>query len=373
MAIRIPYTDHSLIPDELKKGMLIEISRVMRLTDPFEHEQYVAGVEKKLAAYFGTPFAIGVDSGTTAIQLALSALGVGPGDEVLVPTYTYVATALAVTNLGARPVWVDIKESDLTIDPKQLEQRITSRTKAVIPVHIHGFCCDILKIQKICKEYGIALVEDASQAHGALINGKKAGSFGIGCFSLHTSKNLGGIGDAGLVTLNNEAIHQKIKRLLVPDSGTEEALEARRTPCTMDAVQAAIIDKKLSFLNILNKRKCEIASLYDACLAGLNVKKPIRMEGSCPVYRDYPIIVNGRDALQAYLLKKGIETKPGYTPLYLLDTFKKFSRQRNKFPVSESIARRVLCLPSFVGMTDIQIKYIGDPLRDHLKERHGQG
>ncbi len=358
MDAHIPYIDYSLIPGNLKKEILLEIGRIIRLKNVREHEQYVAGVEKSLAKYFQTEFGIAVDSGTTALQLSLTALGIGEGDEVIIPTYTYVATALAATNLGAKPVFVDVKMSDLTINPDLIESNITPRTKAVVPVHIHGLCCDMDKIRRICEKREIGLVEDASQAHGACINGKKAGSFGIGCFSLHTSKNLGGIGDAGFIALNDEDLYRKIQGFLVPDSPTKATLESRRTPCTMDAIQAAIVQKKLAFLDIVNEKKREIASHYDSFIADPDIKKPVALQGTHPVYRDYFILVDDRDALKARLLKEGIETKLGYTPLHLSKTFEGFLGSKRNFPVSEMIAGRVLLLPSFWGMTDSQLKCV---------------
>lgn len=358
MGVSIPCVDFSLIPDDLKKEILLEIGRVMRFKNSYEHEQYVAGVEADMAKYFQVKFAVAVDSGTTALQLSLAALGVQEGDEVIVPTYTYVATALAVTNLGAKPVFVDIKINDLTMDPDLIEPSITSRTRAVIPVHIHGLCCDMDKIRQICQKRSIALVEDASQAHGACINGKKAGTFGVGCFSLHTSKNLGGIGDAGFIALNDETLYKKIQEFLVPDSGVKAVIESRRTPCVMDALQAAIVRKKLVFLNTVNERKREIARQYDALIVDPDVKKPVALQGSFPVYRDYFILVDDRSALRARLLKDGVETKLGYTPLHLLRTFESFWGSRKDFPVSESVAGKVLLLPSFWGMTDGQLKRV---------------
>lgn len=358
MGVPVPYVDFSLIPVDLKKEILLEIGRVMRFKNSYEHEQYVAGVEVDLAKYFQVKFAVAVDSGTTALQLSLAALGVQEGDEVIVPTYTYVATALAVTNLGAKPVFVDVKMNDLTIDPDLIEPSITSRTKAVIPVHIHGLCCDMDKISQICQKCSIALVEDASQAHGARINGKKVGTFGIGCFSLHISKNLGGIGDAGFIALNDEDLYKKIQEFLVPDSGVKAVLESRRTPCVMDAVQAAIVREKLAFLDTINERKREIARQYDTLIVDPDAKKPVALQGSSPVYRDYFILVDDRNALMACLLKEGIETKPGYTPLHLLKTFESFLGIRKDLSVSESVAGRVLLLPSFWGMTDSQLKRV---------------
>lgn len=363
MSIRVPYIDFSLLPENLKKDIFLEIGRIMRFRNVQEHEQFVAGVEMSLAQYFQTRFVVAVDSGTTALQLSLAALGVGEGDEVIVPTYTYVATALAVTNLGARPVFVDVKMEDLTISPDLIAANITSKTKAVVPVHIHGLCCDIQEISQICQKHKIAMLEDASQAHGASINGKKVGSSGIGCFSLHTSKNLGGIGDAGFIALNDESLYKTIKQFLLPESGTKAALESRRTPCTMDAIQAAIVHKKLAFLDVINESKRKIANYYDALIVNTEIRKPVVLQGSSPAYRDYFILVDDRQSLRSYLLKEGIETKLGYTPLHLLKTFEDFAGNKNNFPIADMIADKAFLLPSFWGMTDSQLKHVCAILR----------
>lgn len=365
----LPYNDLSSIPENLMKDILLEIGRVMRLKNIQEHHRYVSVVEEKLARYFQTRHVVAVDSGTTALQLSLAALGVREGDEVIVPTYTYVATALAVTNLGATPVFVDVKPDDLTIDPDLIEANITSKTKAIIPVHIHGLCCDMAAITRLCTKHKITLIEDASQAHGALINGKKAGTFGIGCFSLHASKNLSAIGDAGCIMLNDDDLHDKIRNYLSPESGTKAALESRRTPCTMDAIQAAIIGKKLDVLDAINERKRQIAARYDALISAPNIRKPSALKMSLPVYRDYFILIQDRESLMARLLKEGIETKAGYVPLHLSDTFKGISRNQKNYPVADQVSRQSLLLPSFWGMTDDQVKRVCVVLQETISAR----
>lgn len=369
MSTHIPYIDYSLIPGDLRKEILIEVSRIMRFKNVQEHENYVAAVEKSLAAYFKAQFAVAVDSGTTALQLSLAALGIGEGDEVIVPAYTYVATALAVTNVGAIPVFADIKRNDLTIDPKSIESRITEKTKAVIPVHIHGLCCDMPAIQKICSKHDLNIIEDASQAHGASIQDKKAGTFGIGCFSLHTSKNLGGIGDAGLIILNDKEIYKKIRNFLVPDSGSETVLESKRTPCTMDAIQAAIVRKKLAVLDALNERKRDIARQYDALIPDAQALKPVACDGTIPVYRDYFIVIDKRDKLRTDLLQEGIETKLGYPLLHLSGTFKQYRKTGSKLSVAEAIADKILLLPAFWGLTEGQLKRVCMAIRKSMHAR----
>jgi len=357
--MRIPFYDYSIINRKLKKEILKEINLVLNLADNSSHESYVRGLENKAADYFNTKFAIGVDSGTTALQLAMVASGIGEGDEVILPSYTYISTALSVSNIGAKPVFIDIKEEDLTINPTSIENTISKKTKAIIPVHIHGNPCDIGPILEICKKYNLELIEDASQAHGAEYKGKKIGSFGIGCFSLHTSKTLGGVGNAGIITLNDRGVYDKIKKMMVPGNNTKELLLSKRTPCIMDAIQAAIIKVKLSCLDGLNKKKNKIAELYNSLIANEKIKKIVPRKDSCPVYRDYCIRVDNREGLRRFLGRVGIETKARYKlPVHLTETFTYLGYKRGDFPVTEKISREVLCLPSFVGLTDDKIEFV---------------
>lgn len=353
----ISYSDYRM-PDTLRKDILLELGRLLSYSSVSAHEDYTAQTAVMLAGYFGTKFGIAVDSGTTALQLALFAAGVGVGDEVLVPTYTYIATALAVTNIGARPVFVDVKSTDLTLDPEQMLKKITTKTKAVIPVHIHGLCCDVITLRALCQRHALALIEDASQSHGAMVQGQRTGSFGIGCFSLHMSKNLGGVGDAGFIALNDKKIFERISALLIPDSGNADVLSARRTPCGMDSFQAAVLRKKLLSLDDINRSKNETAHQYGNIFQECGVRGPVLLAGSYPVYRDYYIFTKDRDVLAAFLGAEGIETKLGYAPLHRLSVFKDYVDPEDKFPVSDRLAAEVLCLPSFWGISDNQIKHI---------------
>jgi len=361
--MQVSFHDFSNQNKKLKLSILKEINHILNFSDNSNHDKYIKEFEDEFANYHNVDFAIGVDSGTTALQLAMIASGIKKGDEVIVPSYTYIATALAVSNIGAKPVFVDIKESDLTINESLIEKKITDKTKAIIPVHIHGNICELNSILSICKKYNLQLIEDASQAHGASYKNKKIGSFGIGCFSLHTSKTLGGIGDAGIITSNDKRIHDKIKQLMIPDNNSEEIINSKRTPCDIDAIQAAIVKIKLTKLDELNKRKNKIARLYDRLISNKLVKKIITAKDSYSVYRDYCIIINERERLQEFLFKKGIETKARYKlPLHLTKTFEYLGYKKGDSPIAEKMANEVLCLPSFIGISDDNIKYICDEI-----------
>ena len=250
-------------------------------------------------------------------------------------------------------------EEDLTIDPSLIEKRITNKTKAVIPVHMHGNPCDMEAILDICNKHNLRLIEDASQAYGANYKKKKIGSFGIGCFSLHTSKTLGGTGDAGIITLDNEEICQKIRQLMVPDNNSKDILLSKRTPCDIDAIQAAIIRVKLPYLDKFNKRKNEIAALYDSFLDNTKIKNITPCENSYPVYRDYCIKTINLEKLNKFLFDNGIKTKARYKiPLHLTETFSYLGYKVNDCPIAEKAAKEVLCLPSFIGITNEEIKSV---------------
>ncbi|MBU4116825.1 MAG: DegT/DnrJ/EryC1/StrS family aminotransferase [Nanoarchaeota archaeon] len=361
--MEVPFQNYSIINKKLKKELLKEINLVLNLVDNSSHNEYIEKFEEFFGNYFGVKFALGVDSGTTALQLALIASGIKPGDEIILPCYTYIATALAISNIGAKPVFVDIKE-DLTINPLLIEKAITDKTKAIIPVHIHGNLCDLASIFSICQKYNLKLIEDASQAHGAEYDGKKIGCLGIGCFSMHTSKTLGGVGDAGIILLNDERIYKKMKKLISLENNTQELLFSKRTPCKIDAIQAAIIKVKLNYLSQFNKRKHEIAKLYNMFLNCCKVKKMELIKNSYAVYRDYCIRVDTPEKLKKFLDVFGIKTKTGYVPLHLIETFDYLGYNKGDFPVSEELSKQILCLPCFIGLNDKQIEHVCDKINE---------
>lgn len=364
---KVPFYDYSIVNNKIKDKLISEISRILKLKDNWEFEKDIKKLEQHFSAYCGTSHAIAVNSGTSALQLSLSALGIREGDEVIIPAYSYIATALAISNTGAKPVFCDINEEDLTIAVDKIETLINSRIKAIIPVHIHGNPCDMDAITKICTKHSISLIEDCCQSHGAMFSSKKTGSFGIGCFSFHTSKTIGGIGNSGIITFDDEQVYRKIKALMTPDNNTINILYSKRTPCTMDPIQAAIVRIKLGYLDQFNKRKLEIAKLYYSLISNPKItilpknsgKDGMDKKDMKPVYRDIYIRCKERYLLQKHLTENGIESKARYNiPLHLTKTYSHLGYKKGDLPTSEKAADEVLCLPSFIGITNKQIEFI---------------
>lgn len=340
----------------VKEEILQNINTILKFKSTKEYDEFVSKFEKLFAKYCDCKDSLAVNSGTSALQLALLFLGIKEGNEVLVPAYTYAASAIVVSNIGAIPVFVDIKPTDLTIDPKDIESKITNKTKAIIAVHIHGNPCDIDPILEICKKYKLNLIEDASQAHGATYKGKKVGSFGVGCFSLHMSKNLGAFSSAGAITFNADQLREKLLKYVQPDNDTVEALNSGRTPCEMDAIQACFLIPKLKILDKMNDRKREIAKLYDEFITNPSFEKPVLNDKSISVYRDYFIMCKDREKVFKTLLSQGIGSKIRYKkPLHLTNTFKYLGHKESDFPVAEKVAKEVLCLPTHLGLSDEDI------------------
>ena len=358
---KVPFYDYSIVNDKIKDKIITEINRIFKLKDNWELEKNIKELEHDFSAYCSTSYAIAVDSGTSALQLSLTALGIKEGDEVIIPAYGYIATALAVSNTGAKPVFCDIDEKGLTISTNKIETLINIRTKAIIPVHIHGNICDMETITEICRKHSISLIEDCCQSHGAMFNSKKTGTFGIGCFSFHTSKTLGGIGNSGIITLDDEQIYKNIKALITPDNNTVNILHSGRTPCVINPIQAAIVRIKLRYLDQFNKRKQEIVDLYESLISNQKIKTIYKNneKNILPVYRDVCITCKERDMLQKHLSEKSIESKARYNiPLHLTKTYKHLGYKEGDLPASEKAAEEILCLPSFIGITDKQIEFI---------------
>lgn len=356
---KIKFFDYSVLNKKLKNQININLSNLLSLKNTYDYKKIVKKFEKKFAEYCECNYCIGLNSGTSALQLALTSLDLVKGDEVIMPAYTYAASAIAISNIGAIPVFTDVLKTDFTIDPDQIEKKISKKTKAIMVVHIHGNPCNMQPILKICKEYNLHLIEDASQAHGARYNNKKVGSFGIGCFSLHMSKNIGGIGNSGAITLNDSYHKKKIINYLNPDNNTKEVLMSLRTPCEMDAVHACFLLPKLKILDKLNNRKKEMASIYDKNVKNDIFKKPVLNNKAEGVYRDYFIVGKNRQKVMQYLLSKGIETKARYKiALHLTKTFAYLGYKKGDFPNAEMAAEEIICLPTHMGLSNKEIKYI---------------
>lgn len=326
----------------------------------------VGEFENEFAELIGVKHAIGVSSGLDALRLALTALDVGSGDEVILPANTYIATALAVSAVGARPVLVDCDRHNYNIDVGLIASAITPRTKAIIPVHLTGQSADMDPIMEIANQHGLHVVEDAAQAHGTLYKGSPCGSIGIiGCFSFYPGKNLGAYGDAGMVTTNNAKLAERLNRLRnygqhVKYEHVEKGLNAR-----LDTLQAGILSVKLRYLPQWNKERVAHAEEYEQLLAGVgDLTLQQRASYSNHIYHLFMIETEYRDALQKHLNAAGIQTAIHYPiPIHLQQAYADLGYQNGDFPAAEWLAKRILSLPMFPELRVDQILMIADKIK----------
>jgi dTDP-3-amino-3,4,6-trideoxy-alpha-D-glucose transaminase len=323
-------------------------------------------LEREFAAYCGVAHAYGVANGTDALALALRALGIGPGDDVLVPDFTFVGTAEAVLLAGARPVLVDVDPATFTMDPARTEEAITPRTRAVIPVHLYGHPADMNAFGEIARRRGLFLIEDAAQAHGAEIAGRRVGSFGhLACFSFYPSKNLGALGDAGMVVSDDGDLLRRLRQ--IANHGAGEHKYDNVVPGTnsrLDALQAAVLRIKLRQLDGWNRERRERAVAYDRELAGLGgLALPREAPGMRSSWYLYTVRTPRRDALRAHLLTQGIETAVHYPrPLHLQPALSGAAPARD-LSVSERLAGEVLSLPLFPELPFESLRRVGSAIR----------
>ena len=341
--------------------------------------------EKEIAQFCGTKYAIGVNSGTDALLLALRALGIGPGSEVITTPFTFIATAEVITAVGAKPIFVDIDPKTFNIDPKKIEKKITKRTKAIIPVHLFGQMAEMGEIMKIAKKYKLYVIEDAAQAIGAKIQLKtqnrkqttkkwqKAGSIGdIGCFSFFPSKNLGAYGDGGMIVTNNKNLVDKIKLLRNHGSSPKQKYLnlILGTNSRLDAIQAAILRVKLKYLERWSKKRAEKAVYYAAHLSKLNkIRPPYIAQGFNHIFHQYTIRVNPklRNDLITHLRKNNIPTMIYYPlPLHSQPAFKFLGYKEGDFPESEKVAKEVLSLPIYPEIRKKEQDYIIQKIQEFL-------
>jgi dTDP-4-amino-4,6-dideoxygalactose transaminase len=324
----------------------------------------VKGFEDEFARYVGANHAVGVGNGTDALRMALKALNVGPGDEVITVPFTFVATAEAIAELGARPVFVDIDPRTFNMDPGLVEKVITQRTKGILPVHLYGQVADTDALGRICEAHGLFMLEDAAQAAGAARNGRKAGSIGTAAvFSFYPTKNLSAMGDGGIITTNDPALAERIRLLRVHGSAKKYEHKELGYNSRLDEMQAAVLRVKLPHLEAWNARRREIARIYDAELAGL-VETPFVEPGCEHTYHQYTIIAERRDELAAFLKEQGIGTAIHYPlPLHLQPSFAYLGYKPGDFPVAESMAKRVLSLPVFPELSDEEVHEVASAIK----------
>jgi dTDP-4-amino-4,6-dideoxygalactose transaminase len=334
------------------------------LTEILESGKYVLGsrvaeFEKKVADYHGVGEAIGVASGTDAIHLALDALGIGPGDEVITTPFTFFATVEAILYTGAAPVFIDIEPETLNIDVSRIEANITKKTKAILPVHLFGHPADMEKIMGIARKKRLKVIEDCAQSFGAGIKGKKAGSIGdAGCFSFYPSKNLGAYGDGGMIVLDKTSVAETIRELR--NHGSKGSYRHQRVGYNsrLDEIQAGILLIKLVHIDEYNKKRRHNAFIYGNLLSD-PVRCPVEKEGAYHVYHQYTIMSKKRDKIQQRLKENGISSVVYYpVPLHLQKALRFLGYQRGDFPVAEKAAREVLSLPMYPELEEPTIKKI---------------
>ncbi|MBN9234011.1 MULTISPECIES: DegT/DnrJ/EryC1/StrS family aminotransferase [Phyllobacteriaceae] len=326
----------------------------------------VAGFEREFAAYCGTSHAVAVNTGTSALHLALLAAGIGPGDEVITVPFTFVASVAAIRYTGAHPVFVDIDPHALTMDPAQLEAAITPRTKAIVPVHLYGRMADMAPIMEIADRHGLPVIEDACQAHGADFRDKRAGSIGhSGCFSFYPGKNLGACGEGGIVVTNDAATAAMVATLR--DWGQEQRYHHRLKGFNfrMDGIQGAVLRVKLRHLEHWTAARRSHARLYDALLADIEtIRSPANPADGRHVYHVYAIRSVDRDSLRRSLDVAGIQTGLHYPiPVHLQPAHADLGHRVGDFPVSEKAANEVLSLPLYPEMTAGQVAEVVSVIR----------
>lgn len=352
---------YRIIKDEIEPG----------LKKVFETGNFILGQEEKdfesqFAKYCDSKYAVGVNSGTDALYLALAALDIKEGDEVILPTYTFIATALCISYGGAKPVFVDIESTTYNMDPEALRKAITPRTKAIIPVHIYGQSANMDEVLAIAKEHQLKVIEDAAQAHGARFNGKRIGSLGdVSCFSFYPTKALGAFGDGGMIVTSDEKIYKN--SLMLRDYGREGRYEhkIKGYNSRLDTVQAVILSAKLKRLDQWNEMRAKMAEYYQEELKGVQgITTPTAKSDRTHVYQTYAIRIKNRDKVAEALKERKIGVLIHYPiPLHLQEAYKELGHKKGDFPISEQVSSEILSLPMFPHITKEQIRYVCDNLK----------
>ena len=363
--MKIPFVTFKPMEAELDKELREAFDRV------YTRSWYIEGVEdeafeKAFAKYCESKYCVGVGNGLDALFLALKALEIKKGDEVIVPSNTYIATALAVTYVGATPVFVEPDIRTFNIDPSKIEEAITDKTKAIMPVHLYGQPCDMDPIMEIAKKYGLFVVEDCAQAHGATYKGKVIGSFGDAAgFSFYPGKNLGALGDAGATVTNDEELAKKVRALGNYGSDYKYHHIYKGNNSRLDELQAAFLAAKLPHLNRMNEERRRIAQKYIDGIKNEEVILPYIPEYANPVWHIFGIRCKRRDELEKFLNDAGIGTNKHYPiPMHLQECYKDLGFKEGDFPIAEEISATELSIPMYYGMTDEEVHYVIDKVNE---------
>lgn len=361
--MKVPFVSFRPMERELDADLRAAFDRV------FARSWYIEGEEDKafeqaFARYCHADHCVGVGNGLDALFFVLKAWGIGEGDEVIVPSNTYIATALAVTYVGATPVFVEPDIRTFNIDPSKIEAAITAKTKAIMPVHLYGQPCDMDPIMEIAKKYHLHVLEDCAQAHGATYKGQVIGSFGDASgFSFYPGKNLGALGDAGATVTNDKALADKVRALGNYGSDYKYHHIYQGNNSRLDELQAAFLSAKLPHLERMNAERRRIAQMYLDGIKNPEIILPYVMEDTVPVWHIFGIRCKRRAELERYLNEHGIGTNKHYPiPMHLQECYKDLGFKEGDFPIAEEISATQLSLPMYYGMTDEEVQYVIDML-----------
>lgn len=363
--MKVPFIDlnpmHAAIQQEME-----QVFSEVYASNHFILGGRLEGFEQAFADFCGTKYAIGVNSGTDALILSLCALEIGSGDEVILPSNAYIATVMAVSQVGAIPVLVESDETTFNMDFRRVELAISPKTKAIIPIHFFGQTCEMNPIMKLAERHGLFVIEDNAQAHGAEVAGKRTGSWGhVNATSFYPTKNLGALGDAGAITTDDEQLANRLRMLRNYGSIQKNEHEIMGQNTRLDELQAAFLSIKLKRLETWNEERKKIANRYHEQLAGIrDLILPKATSTRSHVYHQYVIRTERRDDLRQHLAKRGVETAIHYPkPPHLQEAYAYLGYRKGSFPNAEKLAETSLSLPMFVGITEAQQKYVTNAIK----------
>jgi len=367
--MKVPFLDLKAQYESIRDEIALELQKVLDNT-AFAGGPFVAQFENDFARFCQTDFATGLGSGTMALWVAIQGLGIGKGDEVITTPNTFIATAEAISFSGARPVFVDIDEQTYNMNSELLEDAITPKTKAIIPVHLYGQTADMDPIMETAKAHGLHVIEDACQAHGAEYKGRRAGSIGdAGCFSFYPGKNLGAYGEAGAVVTNSTRLTENMR--IFRDHGQEKKYYHSMVGwnARMDGFQAAVLSVKLKYLNEWNEARRKNSQLYNELLAEVDgITTPTQADYARHVYHVYAIRTPNRDALIATLAENGVFCGIHYpVPLHLQNAYKSLGYKKGSFPIAEKCAGQLVSLPMFPELSREQIEKVVQEIKNFIK------
>ncbi|MDB1921707.1 DegT/DnrJ/EryC1/StrS family aminotransferase [Clostridium tertium] len=371
--MRVPFVSFEKMHEEIN-GELKEAFNSVLHRNWFINGLEVENFQNEFAEYCGAKYSVGCGNGLDALMLILKAYNIGSGDEVIVPANTFIATALAVSYVGAKVVLVDCNDN-YNIDTTRIKEAITDKTKAIIVVHLYGMPADMDNINSVAKEYNLIVIEDAAQAHGALYKGKKVGSLGdAAAFSFYPGKNLGALGDGGAVVTNNKDIADKVKAISNYGSDKKYHHIYKGVNSRLDEVQAAFLRIKLNKLDKWNRDRTNIASKYMENLKKISIVLPKLSDSSKSAWHLFVIATENRDDLQEYLKNEGIETLVHYPiPVHLQEAYSELKMKSGSYPTAEEYSKKILSLPLWYGMSDEEILYVCDSINEwQMKNSHNE-